>query len=115
MYSWKETHRCDSRGRRSRPSHEKLTIPLVQSSSQTLALYCNTKRRHKAFPENLRLALVSWHPGPVRTGPKMTGMKERSVQILQKAVSITALLTLVLVNSLHCPQDIHLYPHLQNH
>lgn len=37
------TYSCDSTGRRSRPFREKLMLPLVQSSSQTLGLYCSER------------------------------------------------------------------------
>lgn len=38
------TYSCDSTGRRSRPFREKLMLPLVQSSSQTLGLYCSERK-----------------------------------------------------------------------
>lgn len=40
-----ETYLCDSKGRRSKPFHEKLTLPLVQSSSHILELYCGGRER----------------------------------------------------------------------
>lgn len=119
VYSCSQTYRCDSRGRRSRPSHEKLTTPLVQSSLRTLGLYWNTQRRKKKkiklFLKILGSLWVSLHPEPVWTGLKTTAVKERAAsdsvtQILQKAASAAASLTLAWVNSPRCPQDMHVLP-----
>lgn len=44
------TYWCDSTGRRSKPFREKLTLPLVRSSSQTLGLYCTGREEEVRQP-----------------------------------------------------------------